>query len=203
MTQMWGADTGKAAEVTYATIRRQILSRRARRWGVAARGRPRRGHRREPYAGARGPAPPRRGRTGPARAQPWRAGRGLGGRRPGRDLQPPLTARAVGVRPRRDQQVWPTSTGSAGWPTGWTRRRDASRPTSTRSPSSTTEFHRTVLEASGNGRLVGMVSSVVEVPLVWRTFSHYTTRGHATEPGAPPRARAGARRGRRPSGPSR
>ena len=36
------------------------------------------------------------------------------------------------------------------------------------------EFHRTVLEASGNGRLVGMVSSVVEVPLVWRTFSHYS-----------------------------
>ena len=33
-------------------------------------------------------------------------------------------------------------------------------------------FHRTVLEASGNGRLVAMVSAVVEVPLVWRTFSH-------------------------------
>lgn len=36
------------------------------------------------------------------------------------------------------------------------------------------EFHRTVLEASGNGRLVALVSSVVEVPLVWRTFSHYS-----------------------------
>ena len=35
-------------------------------------------------------------------------------------------------------------------------------------------FHRTVLEASGNGRLVAMVSAVVEVPLVWRTFSHYS-----------------------------
>lgn len=35
-------------------------------------------------------------------------------------------------------------------------------------------FHRLVLEASGNGRLVGMVSTVVEVPLVWRTFSHYS-----------------------------
>lgn len=35
-------------------------------------------------------------------------------------------------------------------------------------------FHRLVLEASGNGRLVGIVSSVVEVPLVWRTFSHYS-----------------------------
>jgi len=35
-------------------------------------------------------------------------------------------------------------------------------------------FHRAVLEASGNTRLVGLVSSVVEVPLVWRTFSHYS-----------------------------
>ncbi len=36
------------------------------------------------------------------------------------------------------------------------------------------QFHRTVLEASGNSRLVNLVSSVVEVPLVWRTFSHYS-----------------------------
>ena len=35
-------------------------------------------------------------------------------------------------------------------------------------------FHRAILEASGNGRLVALVSSVVEVPLVWRTFSHYS-----------------------------
>lgn len=35
-------------------------------------------------------------------------------------------------------------------------------------------FHRLILEASGNSRLVGLVSSVVEVPLVWRTFSHYS-----------------------------
>ena len=45
MTQDAGADTGKAAEVTYATIRRHDPQRRARRWGVAARGRPRRRHR--------------------------------------------------------------------------------------------------------------------------------------------------------------
>ena len=35
-------------------------------------------------------------------------------------------------------------------------------------------FHRAVLEASGNDRLGSLVSSVVQVPLVWRTFSHYT-----------------------------
>ena len=35
------------------------------------------------------------------------------------------------------------------------------------------DFHRLVLEASGNRRLVAMVGSVVEVPVVWRTFSHY------------------------------
>lgn len=35
-------------------------------------------------------------------------------------------------------------------------------------------FHHLVLEASGNSRLVGLVATVVEVPLVWRTFSHYT-----------------------------
>lgn len=36
------------------------------------------------------------------------------------------------------------------------------------------QFHRLVLDASGNTRLVNLVSSVVEVPLVWRTFSHYS-----------------------------
>jgi DNA-binding GntR family transcriptional regulator len=35
-------------------------------------------------------------------------------------------------------------------------------------------FHRLVLEASRNKRLVNVVSGVVEVPLVWRTFSHYS-----------------------------
>lgn len=35
-------------------------------------------------------------------------------------------------------------------------------------------FHRLVLEASGNSRLVGLLMAVVEVPLVWRTFSHYS-----------------------------
>ena len=34
-------------------------------------------------------------------------------------------------------------------------------------------FHRLILEASGNARLVTLVASVVEVPLVSRTFSRY------------------------------
>lgn len=36
------------------------------------------------------------------------------------------------------------------------------------------QFHRAIMDASGNTRLTQMVSSVVEVPLVWRTFHHYT-----------------------------
>jgi DNA-binding GntR family transcriptional regulator len=36
------------------------------------------------------------------------------------------------------------------------------------------EFHRAILTASGHRRLTQLVSSVVEVPLVWRTFSHYS-----------------------------
>lgn len=35
-------------------------------------------------------------------------------------------------------------------------------------------FHREVMKASGSLRLTQLMSSVVEVPLVWRTFSHYT-----------------------------
>lgn len=35
-------------------------------------------------------------------------------------------------------------------------------------------FHRLVLDASGNRRLVSLLMAVVEVPLVWRTFSHYS-----------------------------
>lgn len=35
-------------------------------------------------------------------------------------------------------------------------------------------FHRAILDASGNSRLSQMVASVVAVPLVWRTFSHYS-----------------------------
>lgn len=36
------------------------------------------------------------------------------------------------------------------------------------------QFHRAILTASGHSRLTQLVSSVVEVPLVWRTFSHYS-----------------------------
>ena len=35
-------------------------------------------------------------------------------------------------------------------------------------------FHRLILEASHNRRLASLVSSVVQVPLVWQTFSHYS-----------------------------
>lgn len=35
-------------------------------------------------------------------------------------------------------------------------------------------FHSAVMAASGNDRLTQLVSSIVQVPLVWRTFSHYT-----------------------------
>lgn len=35
-------------------------------------------------------------------------------------------------------------------------------------------FHRLVLEASGNRRLATMLMALVDVPLVWRTFSHYS-----------------------------
>ncbi len=35
-------------------------------------------------------------------------------------------------------------------------------------------FHRLILEGSRNRRLGAVVSSVVQVPLVWQTFSHYS-----------------------------
>jgi DNA-binding GntR family transcriptional regulator len=35
-------------------------------------------------------------------------------------------------------------------------------------------FHRLILDASQNRRLGSVVSSVVQVPLVWQTFSHYS-----------------------------
>jgi DNA-binding GntR family transcriptional regulator len=35
-------------------------------------------------------------------------------------------------------------------------------------------FHRLILEGSRNRRLGSVVSSIVQVPLVWQTFSHYS-----------------------------
>src|SRR5262245_30487587 len=35
-------------------------------------------------------------------------------------------------------------------------------------------FHRTVLEGADNGRLSSVISAVIQVPLVWRTFSRYS-----------------------------
>jgi DNA-binding GntR family transcriptional regulator len=35
-------------------------------------------------------------------------------------------------------------------------------------------FHSAILEASGNDRIRTLLASLVQMPLVWRTFSHYT-----------------------------
>ena len=35
-------------------------------------------------------------------------------------------------------------------------------------------FHGMILDASGNTRLAAIVPSLVQVPLVWRTFSHFS-----------------------------
>jgi DNA-binding GntR family transcriptional regulator len=35
-------------------------------------------------------------------------------------------------------------------------------------------FHRTILEAADNSRLTAVIAQVVQVPLVWRTFTRYT-----------------------------
>lgn len=35
-------------------------------------------------------------------------------------------------------------------------------------------FHRTILEGADNSRLTNVIASVIQVPLVWRTFSRYT-----------------------------
>jgi DNA-binding GntR family transcriptional regulator len=34
-------------------------------------------------------------------------------------------------------------------------------------------FHRAILDGSGNNRLATVLASVVQVPIVWRTFAHY------------------------------
>ncbi|WP_090048746.1 GntR family transcriptional regulator [Lentzea fradiae] len=34
-------------------------------------------------------------------------------------------------------------------------------------------FHRAILDGSGNTRLATVLASVVQVPIVWRTFAHY------------------------------
>ncbi len=36
------------------------------------------------------------------------------------------------------------------------------------------KFHRIILDAAGNTRLAAILASLVQVPLVWRTFSHYS-----------------------------
>ena len=173
MTQDAGADTGKAAEVTYATIRRQILSgeRAGGEW-----------LREGDLAAAIGVS-----RTPVREALRRLAAEGLVRHEPNRGVQ----VEDWGVGDLDEifslrSQLEPWGCGLA----ATTGRADLDRlgrladrmdEEARREPPDldaitglNNEFHRTVLEASGNGRLVGMVSSVVEVPLVWRTFSHYS-----------------------------
>lgn len=41
---------------------------------------------------------------------------------------------------------------------------------------SNNEFHRLIVEGSGNSRLVGIIASLIEIPLVHRTFERYSDR---------------------------
>lgn len=173
MTQDAGSDAGKAAEITYATIRRQILNgeRSGGEWlregDVAAaigvsrtpvrealrrlaaeglvRHEPNRGVQVEDWgAGDLDEIFSLR-----SQLEPW--GCGLAAASGLADLD------ALGeLADRMDEEA----------------RRDP--PDLDAITELNNEFHRRVLEASGNGRLVGLVSSVVAVPLVWRTFSHYS-----------------------------
>ena len=168
-----GTDTGKAAEVTYATIRRQILSgeRSGGEW-----------LREGDLAAGIGVS-----RTPVREALRRLAAEGLVRHEPNRGVQ----VERWGVEDldeifslRSHLEPWgcglAATTGLADLDT-LGRLADRMDEEARRDPPDldaitelNNEFHRGVLEASGNGRLVAMVSSVVEVPLVWRTFSHYS-----------------------------
>jgi DNA-binding GntR family transcriptional regulator len=173
MTQDAGADAGKAAEVTYATIRRQILSgeRASGEW-----------LREGDLAAVIGVS-----RTPVREALRRLAAEGLVRHEPNRGVQ----VEDWGVADldeifslRSQLEPWgcglAATTGLADLDT-LGRLADRMDEEARRDPPDldaitqlNNEFHRGILEASGNGRLVGLVSSVVEVPLVWRTFSHYS-----------------------------
>lgn len=176
MTQDAGpdvADAGKAAEVTYATIRRQILSgeRASGEW-----------LREGDLAAAIGVS-----RTPVREALRRLAAEGLVRHEPNRGVQ--VEDWGVGdldeiFSLRSQLEPWgcglAAATGLADLDTlgALADRMDEEArrhpPDLDAITELNNEFHRTVLEASGNGRLVALVSSVVEVPLVWRTFSHYS-----------------------------
>ncbi|KRF30620.1 GntR family transcriptional regulator [Nocardioides sp. Soil805] len=173
MTQDAGSDVGKAAEVTYLTIRRQILSgeRAGGEW-----------LREGDLAAVIGVS-----RTPVREALRRLAAEGLVRHEPNRGVQ----VEDWGVDDldeifslRSQLEPWGCGLAAA---TGLADlvlldeladRMDAEARRDPPDLDAITElnnrFHRAVLEASGNGRLVGLVSSVVEVPLVWRTFSHYS-----------------------------
>ncbi|HSU02694.1 MAG TPA: GntR family transcriptional regulator, partial [Nocardioides sp.] len=174
MTQDAGADAGKAADLTYLTIRRQILSgeRAGGEWlregdlasGIGVSRTPVREALRRLAAEGLVRHEPNRGVQvadwGVAdldeifslrsQLEPW--GCGLAASAGGADLDV-----LAALADRMDEEA----------------RRDP--PDLDAITELNNQFHRTVLEASGNGRLVTMVSAVVEVPLVWRTFSHYSS----------------------------
>lgn len=173
MTHEAGSDVGKAAEVTYATIRRQILSgeRASGEW-----------LREGDLAAVIGVS-----RTPVREALRRLAAEGLVRHEPNRGVQVEDWGAAdldeiFSLR----SQLEPWGCGLAAT-TGLADvaalgdlavRMDEEARRDPPDLDAITElnnaFHRSVLEASGNGRLVGLVSSVVEVPLVWRTFSHYS-----------------------------
>lgn len=176
MTQDAGpdvADAGKAAEVTYATIRRQILSgeRASGEW-----------LREGDLAAAIGVS-----RTPVREALRRLAAEGLVRHEPNRGVQ--VEDWGVGdldeiFSLRSQLEPWgcglAAATGLADLDTLGALADRMDEEARRRPPDLdaitelNNEFHRAVLEASGNGRLVALVSSVVEVPLVWRTFSHYS-----------------------------
>jgi DNA-binding GntR family transcriptional regulator len=173
MTQDAGSEAGKAAEVTYLTIRRQILSgeRAGGEW-----------LREGDLAAVIGVS-----RTPVREALRRLAAEGLVRHEPNRGVQ--VEDWGVGdldeiFSLRSQLEPWgcglAATTGLADLDAlgDLADRMDAEARRDPPDLDAITElnnrFHRTVLEASGNGRLVGLVSAVVEVPLVWRTFSHYS-----------------------------
>ncbi|MBC2934169.1 GntR family transcriptional regulator [Nocardioides sp. zg-1228] len=173
MTLDAGADAGKAAEVTYLTIRRQILSgeRAGGEW-----------LREGDLAAVIGVS-----RTPVREALRRLAAEGLVRHEPNRGVQ--VEDWGVGdldeiFSLRSQLEPWgcglAATTGGAdlellaGLADGMDREARRVPPDLDAITELNNRFHRAILEASGNTRLVGLVSSVVEVPLVWRTFSHYS-----------------------------
>lgn len=174
MTQDAASDAGKAADLTYLTIRRQILSgeRAGGEWlregdlaaviGVSRT--PVREALRRLAAEGLVRHEPNRG----VQVEDWGAG----------DLDEIFSLRSQ-LEPWGCGLAATTGRADLELLAGLAEQMDAEaqreRPDLDAITGLNNRFHRAVLEASGNGRLVTMVSAVVEVPLVWRTFSHYSS----------------------------